>query len=1123
MMSSNRNSSDTRFGGAVGLASDFAGKHQVVTERLMGTPRAWAVPGEAQVEAIRASAGSGKTYELTNRYLRQVVQQAPLHQILATTFTRKAAGEILERVLKRLAAAVLRASDAQSLSEAIGKPQLSTSEFSHHLMMLVQNLHRVSISTIDSFFNKLASGFKYELGLPPDLRLLDQAAPLATQMRLDSIRALLSSEASVIPLIEGWFQRPVRSITGALDREFQQLYDVFRQSRLEDWQRLTFEPGLEPSQLERNRDIVADALARATGKQLPRALTKVLTLLDSGAYRDLLSGSLVGDAHAGKSTYYNVELDPVLFRALQALGQHAKSKLMESLSIQTESTGHLLQRFDEIYSQIRHDNGVVLFSDLPLRLAQRARELQAEPVAHRLDTPVHHLLLDEFQDTSPEQWAVLLPVAQQVREQKGSLFCVGDVKQAIYGWRGGVAEIFNQLQDDLPELSWSTRARSFRSSKVVLDAVNAVFQHLSQVECLQPHLTVARRWQEGYETHEAALDRPGYVELRIGPGESETPEGEEDEEGAVLTPGGLERSVASEVAALARQLPERTIGVLVRTNEAVRRLLFLLQQENVEASGEGGNAIVDDPAVEVVLAAFQLADHPGDGVASWRLKHSPLRPILQALADQQGDGWSTAKIASIIRKNVLDQGFAPLISEWARTLAPLSTPRSVRRLLQLVELANRYDPDRGLRPSEFVSFVRAATVEEPSPARVRVMTVHKAKGLEFDVVFLLELDKQLLGMSPALLVDRPQPTQPLKAVYRNAAKEVRALDPGLMRAYDQYVQREVSEGLCELYVAMTRARFALFMTVKARSATKSGLRKVSLSHAGILRGTLLNRDEIETPAGNLVLYADGDPAWASKLEVSAPIQAPSDEKGAESGGADGTGESHRAWRISLAKTQHSHRSLRVINPSGLEKEASVQIDDLLRTDDDPAIKQGVILHAWMQQLEWLDRQGEPDDAALEAVAAPLGLRRGGAPLRFSDRHVVTLEMLLKRFRQTLLAPEVRQRLTHPSLRENDALQLWRERAFVVRLEQRLVKGSFDRVEVVMRDGRPSRAVVLDYKSDAISAQGQGMRGASLQERLERYRPQLHAYQQALSRILDLPVERIAAQILWLQPGIISQL
>src|SRR5205823_867923 len=120
------------------------------------------------------------------------------------------------------------------------------------------------------------------------------------------------------------------------------------------------------------------------------------------------------------------------------------------------------------------------FSDVTFRLADAIGAIEPERLAFRLDGGIRHVLLDEFQDTSPSQWRVLRPLAENVvGTNGGTFFCVGDAKQAIYGWRGGVAEIFDALEGQLPGLEQRSLAESYRSAQPVIDAVNAVFNKLT--------------------------------------------------------------------------------------------------------------------------------------------------------------------------------------------------------------------------------------------------------------------------------------------------------------------------------------------------------------------------------------------------------------------------------------------------------------------------------------------------------------------------------------------------------------------------------------------------------------------------------------------------------------------
>ena len=125
---------------------------------------------------VRASAGTGKTYRLTARLLQILLQGAPPETILATTFTRKAAGEILERILLSLAKAADPEDEAalEELRKQVGITTLPRSVCSQLLQKLIANVHRVRICTLDSLFTQLAKSFPFELQLPPTWRLTDE-------------------------------------------------------------------------------------------------------------------------------------------------------------------------------------------------------------------------------------------------------------------------------------------------------------------------------------------------------------------------------------------------------------------------------------------------------------------------------------------------------------------------------------------------------------------------------------------------------------------------------------------------------------------------------------------------------------------------------------------------------------------------------------------------------------------------------------------------------------------------------------------------------------------------------------------------------------------------------------
>ncbi|HEY6565152.1 MAG TPA: 3'-5' exonuclease, partial [Pirellulaceae bacterium] len=324
------------------------------------------------------------------------------------------------------------------------------------------------------------------------------------------------------------------------------------------------------------------------------------------------------------------------------------------------------------------------------------------------------------------------------------------------------------------------------------------------------------------------------------------------------------RFVADQVCDWTRRAPGRTIGVLVRVNAAVRRIIFELRELGIEASEEGGCTLDDSAAVQLVMSLCTLADHPGDRVARYHIATSPLANWLELFSepdqtDADGDvgggvveapgptdsdastvnesapqrairfvssqgNAAAGRLARRVREQLITHGYGATLDRLARQLAPSCNEREARRLEKLVGLAYQYDAAATSRPNDFVTFVGTAKVRDPIAAAVRVMTIHQAKGLEFDIVVLSDLDADLIGQRSSLVVGRPAPTEPIDRVCRYCNQTLRNLLPATwQRMFRESEDQDVAESLCVLYVAMTRAVHALHMIVAPSSKSEKVL------------------------------------------------------------------------------------------------------------------------------------------------------------------------------------------------------------------------------------------------------------------------------------------------------------
>ena len=181
--------------------------------------------------------------------------------------------------------------------------------------------------------------------------------------------------------------------------------------------------------------------------------------------------------------------------------------------------------------------------------------------------------------------------------------------------------------------------------------------------------------------------------------------------------------------------------------------------------------MTDSPAVQVMLSLLTLADHPGDTAARFHVAASPLAAHV-GLTDH-ADSPAAWRLAEQTRRRLMVEGYGPVLDGWAKELAAVCDRRDVSRLEQLVEMAYGYEDRATTRPGDFVALVQQQRVEDPTSARVRVMTVHQAKGLQFDIVVLPELDVGIGGQPPEIVAGCPKPAARIERVCRYVSKDLR--------------------------------------------------------------------------------------------------------------------------------------------------------------------------------------------------------------------------------------------------------------------------------------------------------------------------------------------------------------
>ncbi|MHC4990214.1 MAG: UvrD-helicase domain-containing protein [Planctomycetota bacterium] len=1028
-----------------------------------------------QHRRILASAGAGKTYELTSRYVTLLAAGVPPQSILASTFTRAAAGEIRDRVLARLADAVDHDAERATLAKLLDRPGLTPHDARELLSMLTRQIHRMQVGTLDAFFASIVHGFALELGLPAGCAIVDEVD--AAALRTRAVAELLG-EADATEIV-GLLSRLTRgsaerSVVRAIDQTVADLYALYRQAEAGAWDWLPPVGAPLPAEVIAAAIEELEANVPHKGRRLIDAHRRDCEAARRGDWEAFVGGGVAQRVAEGGVKFSSTSIAPELVAAYRPLLDHAAAVLAERLREQTLATRELLARFDHHVRRLKQRQRLITFDDLAL-LAERAEARGTlDDIRFRLDAFLRHVLLDEFQDTSVPQWRGLEPLVRDVVDDEtrdGSFFCVGDLKQSIYGWRDAAPDVLEQLptllfgpgaEDALVDDKLTT---SYRAAPVLIDTINLVFETIQDNAALADDRAAAAAWQSLFVHHTTThADRAGYVELLEVDGDDRA-----ERQTRAL-------DAAAELAArLHRQSPHHTIGLLTRTRKAAAGLLYRLGEHGVPASGLGGGSLTDAAAVNVVLDALTLADHPGDSAAAFHVACSPLSSVL-GLEDSIATS-DHAELARRIRRQLMDHGYAATIAGWIESMAAACDDRQLRRLTQLVELAELYDERGGPRPGAFISLVESKDIAEINPAPVQVLTLHKSKGLEFDIVILPELDAPLAGHGyPSVVFERDGVVGPISRVCRAVNAGVREVVPAVQPLFDEHRARTVRESLCLLYVALTRARRQLHML-----AHRS--KKVSTTLGGLLREALPATDGAGNEPDHLrTAHRAGDPHW---LEREAPGERPRPAPHPTPIGP-----------VQLASSTGAVRVAR--SPSAAARGGSIEAS--LRPADEDATDRGTVLHALFEQVGWLE-EFRAEDADLMEVVRRSAPRRDA---RWKARQV-------EDFRAMLQQPTVRRTLR---LGDRDASEwiLWRERAFARLAADGLQRGRFDRVEISTALFGPDKATVLDLKTDQVDA-------GEATNRAEHYRPQMESYREAVAEQLGLAPDEVAAVLLFVVPDV----
>lgn len=647
----------------------------------------------------------------------------------------------------------------------------------------------------------------------------------------------------------------------------------------------------------------------------------------------------------------------------------------------------------------------------------------------------------------------LIDEAVQDPTGRRSFFYVGDVKQAIFTWREGDPRLFREIFEHYNRggsgaIKEERLDRSFRSGPAVITAVNRVFGATCVLRRMFPVAgdAWAREWREHTTAHPKLGGQAALLHA-------------EDEAGRFARTLDLLR----EVRPLDRGL---TCAVLVRTNDTGARLADYLRHEGGLAALAESDLHVgtDNPLGAALLALFEAAAHPGDMLAWEHLRMTPLVSVLEA-EGLAGPDQLTAHLLNGLHAD----GFERTVEAWLRRLDPHLAPEdafSRERGAQFAAAARKFDATGSRDVGEFIRFMESHSVQEAESASVvRVMTIHKAKGLGFDLVIIPDLEGNRL--------DQRRDGLAVQKASDRSVEWVLDLPPWLFCSADEVLSAHIRtaeaeacyEQLSLLYVAMTRARRAVYLIIKPPGTSASN------NFPRLLTATL-DEQAAAVRVGRLTLagsFSTGDSGW--HLEKDLGLRRESGEAA-----------------IALIETGVPVRSRRLParRPSDT-RTGGIPGSVLFSPAGGQAANFGAAVHALFASVEWWI----PEDAAAWAGA----WRQAGVD-----------EAVLSEVLKCLEDPA----LARVFVRPPGMAEVWRERSFDGVLDGVWITGVFDRV-VIARDtgnGTPMQVTVVDFKTDRVGDCNH------MRQARERHAGQLDLYRRVAAVLTGISSARIDCQLVF---------
>ncbi|GAA9152953.1 RecB-like helicase [Helicobacter pylori] len=781
-----------------------------------------------QCMALKASAGSGKTFALSVRFLALLFKGANPSEILTLTFTKKATAEMKERILDYLK--ILQKENLEDekekeksqniLKELEEKYRLNPSFVQNSAQKIYQRFlnAEIRISTIDAFFQSILRKFCWFVGLSANFEVNEDTKAHQQQLNASFLSALNNEQLNELSVF----------IAQCLSYDSYTSDSVLERLRFLKNKLYLFDPNKKDPVF--NEEGFLEKL-RSLNQQIQNieiASNEAKKAIKCDDFRGFLNSSLTWLEKKSEYRYFKKFKDeiPTLESECEEIENDLKRYYEARESALFKKFPKFIQLYDKATSKIQALDFDAI-KDKVHALLNGYEEMPAEFFYFRLDSKIAHILIDEFQDTSLNDHKILAPLIDEIKAGIGqakwqrSVFFVGDVKQSIYGFRGSFSSLFESVSKDFYH---DNLEFNHRSSPLIINYVNTIFKKAYQNS---PTAYLEQKYPKASSNKHA---RDGYVKVSLVADEREL----------------LLKQILQEAKNLLdHRIDPKDITLLCARNKDALEIKNYLQ-ENLSAirpSTESSAKLSQFVESKIIKNALEYA-----------LAEEPYKPFYKH---------SVLKLAGYLHDDAIAlAGFNPKKE---------SVAGFVWKVMELFELYTEcvqicLELAVGCEDAnEFLEKLEAKEIASFNLKGAQIMTIHKSKGMQFPYVIVCERLGKPKSNNSNQFLEEYNGTELLRLYYRMKNREV--VDKDYARALDKEEAAKDHEEINVYYVAFTRAELGLIVVAKDKKGMCEKLDLAPLEE-GTIAPVISSQKEPLTPSAVIKPHAYGEQVQEIEEEPS---------------------------------------------------------------------------------------------------------------------------------------------------------------------------------------------------------------------------------------------------------------